>query len=120
MAHKDICIRFEIDGRRFEAVGFLNEGEISMSRVIMLERADKKNGGALVKDEDTVFLSERRIQFPTELQQYYLVTSCCDAPTDPRYILFFHWNVCDNKWRKALISPDDDWYHRTLVLRRCL
>ena len=73
-AHKDIRILFEVGGRRFEAVGFLEEGEQQrVSGSTMLERTSKENGGAIQK-EDAEHILHLLDQLPTELEMYRLMT----------------------------------------------
>ena len=72
MAHKDIRVPFTVDGRNYEAVGFLNEGESPVSGDEMLKRTAGKNGGA-IGGWDEEFLSKRLIKFPKELCPYVLV-----------------------------------------------
>jgi len=115
MAHKDIRILFEIEGRCYEAVGFLAEGELSTNGDEMLRRASAENGGA-IKGEDEAFLRKRRAKIPRELDPYWLVTDVRD-PGDPRDVSCFVWE--SDRWYQSWNSLDDDWDDRCLVLRRC-
>lgn len=115
MAHKDIRIGFEIEGRRFEAVGFLNEGESSVLGDTMLERTAGENGGA-IGDEDEAFLSERRAKFPAELRRYYLTTNR-RHPGHPRLVSCFSWY--DVRWCQFWDCLVYQWDGNVLVLRRC-
>lgn len=72
MAHKDICIRFELDGQPFEAVGFLNEGEKSILKEEALRRCD--NGALIVKQDDFDFIFQHRRELLREKYQTRLVT----------------------------------------------
>lgn len=90
-AHKDIRIEFEIDGRRFEAVGFLAEGENSVSGDEMIRRTANENNGGIGED-DYLFLSKkRRDKFPEELRQYCLITNR-RYPDAPHYVSRFKWD----------------------------
>lgn len=119
MAHKDIRIPFEVDGRKYEAVGFLNEGETLVFADAMFERTSKENGGA-IGDEDEAFLSERRAKLPAELRQYYLATARLN-PCDPWYVSYFNLSPSTNGWRQDWggLGPDCRWGGLFLVLRRC-
>ena len=81
-AHKEIKIKFEVEDRRFEAVGFLNEEEMSTD-------GDERTGEA-IGEEDEAFLSERRGKIPVKLQRYYLVTGR-RHPDYPRDVSFFYF-----------------------------
>lgn len=114
-AHQDILITFEVEDRRYEAVGFIREGETSVDGDEMLRRTAGKNGGA-IGEEDVSFLRERRGQLPDTLRPYWLVTGQRD-PDNPRYVsyLYFYgigwcqgWNWLGHQW--------NDYY---LVVRRC-
>ena len=115
MIHKDIRITFKVKGRRYEAVGFLNDGEPSVDGETMLSRTAGENGGAIGK-EDVAFLLEHPSKFPKKLQKYYLATGKRD-PAGPHGVSGFCGNDrrCSRSWR----SLDFLWYDRDLVLRRC-
>jgi len=72
MAHKDICVRFELGGQQFEAVGFLEEGEESVLKEEALRRCD--NGALIVEKEDFDFIFRYRRELPREKYQTRLVT----------------------------------------------
>jgi len=114
-AHNKIRIPFEIDGRRFEAVGFLTEWESSVNGDEMLARTATENGGA-IGDEDEAVLSERRDKLPTELQKYYLVTNR-RHPGNSRNVSYFSWDGV--RWHQYWSSLDDQWHGHGLVVRRC-
>ncbi len=98
MAHKDIRIQFEIEGRRYEAVGFLDENEPSgVNGYEMLKRTAEENGGA-IGDKDEVFLSEHRDQILSRdcMEGYRLVTGK-HCPSDLQrvsYFTFVHNSRC--------------------------
>ena len=73
MIHKDICIKFEADGRQYEAVGFLHKDELSVDGNTALFRTVGRIGTAYGYD-DEVFLSKHLNNFPDELWKYLLVT----------------------------------------------
>jgi len=76
MAHKDICIKFEVDGRRFEAVGFLSDDETPVDGDEILRRIPNA-----INKEDTIFLyNHRNEEWPYELRSYYLITGCKSSP----------------------------------------
>lgn len=71
MAHKDICIKFEVEGRNYEAVGFLEENESSVDGVEMLKRT-----GGIIGDEDQVIIWKcPRHKLPQELKKYFFFTN---------------------------------------------
>ena len=115
--HEDIRIPFEIEGRRFEAVGFLREKEGAVSGNEMLRRTAGENGGA-IGEKDAVFFLERPIWLPVELQPYYLVTNR-RCPGRSQEVLCFYFNgYAWNRyqlWRRLV----NDWENHYLVLRRC-
>lgn len=115
MAHKDIRITFELDGRRYEAAGFLNEGESSVDGDTMLSRTSGENGG-VIGDDDEEFLSEHRSKFPKELRKYYLVTGR-RRPVDPWSVSCFCWYI--RGWFQGWGILGGQWYGSVLVLRRC-
>lgn len=114
-AHKDICIKFEVDGLKFEAVGFLSEGERSVDGDTMLSRTAGENGGA-IGEADWTFLSERTNQFPTELRRYYLATGR-RRPGLPRLVSCFGWSGL--RWCQDWYYLGHRWSDYGLVLRRC-
>ncbi len=114
MARKDIRIKFEVDGRRYEAVGgFLGEREKTVSRDTMFKRTDRENGGA-IGEEDTKFLSERRHMFPKRLERYNLFSNVRSASSGG--ICCFHMQC--GKWSWGTLYGRLD--KRCLVLRRLL
>lgn len=118
--HKDIRIRFTIrkgaEERRYEAVGFLNKGEVSINGDEMLARTAGKNGGAIDKD-DSVFLREHIDQKPAKLKlwKYCLVTNW-RIPNHPRSVLCFPFH--GSCWNWHLYCLDGRWGNHFLVLRR--
>jgi len=86
MAAPKIRIEFEVGGRQYEAVSFLNEGEPSVDGDTMLARVPDAIG-----DEDEVFLSEHCVELPEFLRHYYLVTARRD-PGGPRSVSCFRWS----------------------------
>lgn len=117
MAHKDICIQFEIKGRRFEAVGcFLNEDDTMVTRNTMLERTDRD--GMIVGEEDWEFIYENRQDFPPELRDYFLVTKR-PYPDRPTRLSCFIWYNPFGKWFDFCSHyVDYQWDDNYLVLRR--
>ena len=119
VTHKDICVKFVIKDangseHRFEAIGFLNEGESSVSGCEMLKRISEKNGGAIGK-KDADFLWEYRGQLPEKLHQYYLVTNQ-DLNGFQLLIECFGWFVC---WYTKTSHLSYPWHGHCLVVRRC-
>lgn len=84
-AHKEICIQFTLGGQAFEAVGFLDAEEESVSLDEVFRRTN--NGGIVGWDEFPLefparhptqfeFLMEHLLEIPKELEDYVLVTAC--------------------------------------------
>jgi len=115
MAHKDICIKFEEKGRRFEAVGFLDEGKTYVTGDEMLARTAGENGSA-IGDEDEAFLWEYRDCWPNELRPYLLVINR-HGPGGQRRVSCFLWN--GDSWDEDWLWLGDCWFGSYLVLRRC-
>jgi hypothetical protein len=115
-AHKDIRIRFTVEGRNFEAVGFLKEDDVSGYGDKMLRHTAGENGGA-IGDEDEAFLRERLQQLPKSLQYYNLMTNR-RRPGYPQHVSYFGFS--GNKWGQHwdglghFRRRDHD-----LVVRRC-
>ena len=116
MIHKDIRIRFQIENRRYEAVGFLKKGEKSVSGWTMFRRTAKENGGAIGK-KDWAFISKRRTQLPAKLCRYILVTDCHDPDLYQYYFrVLYHIAVWDDDW--CVLLPKNPYDKEFLVIRR--
>lgn len=114
--HKDIRIVFQIEDRRYEAVGFLKKGEKNVSAWTMFRRTAKENGGA-IGEKDWVFISERRTQLPAELSPYILVTDC----RDPDLYRYYFRVLCHTKdWYDdhCVLLPNNQFDKEFLVIRR--
>jgi hypothetical protein len=116
-SHKDIRIKFEIEGRRYEAVGFLGKSGALVGGDEMLKRTAVENGGA-IGYEDEVFLWKRRARLPQELEPYWLVTNR-RHPDFSREVSCFDFNC--NMWNCEWRCLDDRWWWNglCLVVRRC-
>ena len=115
MAHKDIRIEFEIEGRCFEAVGFLNEGgEWFVSGNEMLVRTAGEHNG-VIDGEDTAFLSRHRDQLPIELQPYWLVMR--SYYDHSRIVSCFGFLV--DRWIRNWGELDSRFIAAFLLVRRC-
>lgn len=73
MANKYLRIPFEVEGRRYEAIGNYKEGYPHCFVDEALRRAEDENGGA-IKGEEETWLRERHAKFPRELDPYTLIT----------------------------------------------
>lgn len=115
MAHKDICIKFEREGRRFEAVGFLEEGEPAVYSDDIIRRTDL-DGNVLKSSEDYDFLCCATGKFPQELSSYHLFTMIrLLGNPEPKYLCFSPYN---NTWLDGWM-PLWRWFGADfLVLRR--
>lgn len=113
--HKDILINFKIDGSRFEAVGFLNNGESSVDGETMLSRTAGENGGA-IGYEDATFLRQRFLKFPKKLRKHCLVTNQ-RFPDKQDQISCFVWSD-EGGWFLYRSNINLPWIDSNLVLRR--
>ena len=96
-AHADIRIKFEIDDRKYEAVGFLQEGEAPVSGREMMRRTDTENGGVIGDIDEGILLDKdatinkngpdalRIYQIPVGLRPYFLVINR-RLPTNSQFI----------------------------------
>jgi hypothetical protein len=100
--------------RRFEAVGFLCEGEPSVDGNTMLSRTSGENGGA-IGEEDEKFIWKHCYLLPTEFWPHDLVTNRRD-PEYPHHVLFFDCSC--GKWYRSRESLDEQWGENALVVRR--
>ncbi len=115
MAHKDFGIRFAIEGRRYEAVGFLNEYEPTIPGHEMLKRTDGENCGAN-NFQDLAFIRERFSRLPAVLNQFLLIINN-SAMYSGRSTRCFVWQ--GDRWGIIVVDIDDISYGAGyLVLRR--
>lgn len=124
MAHKDIRIKFEIENRHFEAVGFLADGEISVSGDEMLARTVGEDNWTNSEEVGT-FLFEHvgaLRKLPLELREYYLTTNQRD-PGHPWRVRCFIWSGGNGFvwpfWDRYWHNLNDQWSRHALVVRRC-
>lgn len=115
MVRKGVRILFEVDGRRYEAVEFLREGETSVLGDEMLRRAAGENGGAIGTD-DCLFLQKRLGKLPPELNRYMLVTNR-RYPGYPHDVLYFDRD--NGRWLVRWRLLEYRWFDYHLVVRRC-
>jgi hypothetical protein len=117
VVHKDIRKKFEArsksgEVRRYEAVGFLNQGESWVSGDTMLERVPDAIG-----EEDGKFLDECVDQdWSRELFPYYLATNW-RGPDYPRYVRYFSRG--GGRWHRFWSGLGSRWGGSGLVVRRC-
>ena len=117
MIHKDIRIPFEIEDRRYEAVGFLDENEKFVTGDVVLARTAGENNGA-VTDEDALFIKDHVRLLAAELSEYHLVTNQRE-PGNSRSIMIFCSHGChDGRWWDFWNSLDRWWHSDELVVRR--
>ncbi len=114
MAHKDIRKQFEVKGRRFEAVGFLEEGEPSVDGDEMLKRTNGENGG-VIGEEDEGYIGQYHDQLPVELQRYWLVTN--RFHNGQRHFLNLFW-FYDGRWDRDWHELNRQWREHYIVVRR--
>lgn len=111
--HKDIRIEFELDGRLYEAVGFLGERESSVNGDEMLARTDKDK--AVVDEEDYQYILKRQKKLPKVLDKYYLATKRLHH-VSPRDVAYFRWG--SGGWVRDWDCLGGQWDGHCLVLRR--
>ncbi len=116
--HADICIPFELGGRKYEAVGFLKKWEDWLagpwvSGYEMLRRTDQD--GRVVGTEEWVHLVTHLDELPNELRRYRLATKhpgrLIHGDIEYLYYEYGAWGV---HWSHL----EDPWGIDTLVLRR--
>lgn len=117
--HADIRIKFEVEDRKYEAVGFLQEGETSISGVEMLRRTDTENGGVIGDNDEAFFremdasinklnanfLDRRIFKIPTELRPYFLVINR-RLPTASQFVSLL---AAEGRW----------WWHQRSCWKSC-
>lgn len=119
VAHKDIRFKFELEGRRYEAVGFLKPGESQITGYAMLRRVSVENGGA-VGEEEVRHICLHANKLPTGLRAYYLATN--QRPRSNRKLIvgiYFDKDV--GEWHNEAQSLLNlkQFSKNVLVLRRC-
>lgn len=113
--HSTIRMPFQVAGQNFEAVGFLNKGEVHTVGYEMLTRVPEEPGAA---KRDTDFLAAHLGELPSELQRYWLVTHVDrrgDAGIREACYFAFGWQGWEETWH----GLGRQWYHCCLVVRRC-
>jgi len=126
MTHKDIKKSFSAthpttgETRHFEAVGFLNEGELPINDDEMFKRVPDAIG-----EEEGKFLDECFKQdWSQELWSHNLVTAW-RHPDRPRSVRCFvrhghYWAQHGHYWARLWSDPDGlRWNEYDLVVRRC-
>ncbi len=106
-------IEFEVDGRKYEAVGFLDPDEPSVDGYGMVARTDGENGGGLGKEDG------KRIggDFPSELRPYDLVfTKWRDPDDNVASAVFFRSK--GSSWQQGTVWLGAKFTDTTLVVRR--
>ena len=111
--HKNIRFSFVVNGRYFEAVGFLNANSSAVVGKTMLQRTAGKNGGA-ISGENEAFLGDRLAELPVELREYCLITNERD-PNSPQSISCFIWN--GNRWTRYRTRLSQRYGKSDLVVR---
>ncbi|HBV58184.1 MAG TPA: hypothetical protein DEB73_02915 [Candidatus Magasanikbacteria bacterium] len=121
MTHRDICIRFIVrngaEERRYKAVGFLNDGEPSVTSDEMFARIAEKHGEA-IGEEDALYIDARLNLDKTDghLYPFCLVTSQHGPGGDPRIILGFSFRGF--AWFRSWILGQDQFDGNHLVICR--
>ena len=113
--HKEILIRTTLGSRHYEAVGFLEKNEESVSGKEMFARAAKKNNGA-IGEQEARHVEERLSGLPVALRRYRLVTKK-RHPDNPQLVLCFV--SFSNSWARSWEDVNAKWSDGNLVLRRC-
>ena len=112
MIHKDILIKFEVEGVCFKAVGFLEKGNLSVSGDEMLRRVSDAIG-----EEDGKFLDECVSQdWSRDLWLYRLATAKLYSDGSRRILYFSRYN---NSWNRSWGRLGGSWGKNSLVICRC-
>jgi len=112
MAHKDICIKFEVEGHRFEALGYPSKVEPPFD----CDDNMFQHVPNVIGKEDEAFLWKHRGQLPEELRSYCLVTNQ-GYPDNSHHVSCFEWydDGWERSWSWLAMVSDDDY----LVIGRC-
>lgn len=111
--HDQIRIRFEVDGRQYEAVGFLRNTELNISGEEMFNRVPDAIG-----EEDWSFLLLQHMdKLPAVLRWYALATNRKDE-AGPGFRSVLRWIWGGNSWCDRWRRVDHVWDGHYLVLRR--
>ncbi|MBI5134781.1 hypothetical protein HZA86_00895 [Candidatus Uhrbacteria bacterium] len=113
--HCEICIQFELAGRKFEAVGIL-ERRIGDLWVDARELISRMNNGRVVNSEEIVHLITDHTQdLPSELRPYCIVTNF-RSKFNEFVIAMFVYRKC--QWEQVDdFETADCYYGHPLVLR---
>lgn len=114
-SHAAINIPFELGEQKFEAVGFLSDGETSCLGSEAIKRCD--NGSLLKSEEDWNFLCNHSGELPAELRSHWLVTAR-PRPGGPRRVSSLGWD--SREWYVSWRGLARQWYSYGLVVRRCV
>ena len=112
--HQEIRISFELHGRRYEAVGFLPNGQSSVNVQEMFRLTDVEKGGAIGEDDETHFL-KYRTELPNSLERYALVTKRA-LPGNPRSYAYYRSYV--RSWSRDWLASEAKCTEMHLVVRR--
>ena len=113
--HANICISFELEGVRYEAVGFLQDGEDSVELREAIERA----GETVVSgDEDWKRIKRGLNQLPGELLKFNWLVTNRPSPDYPSYVSCLDRSA--RGWRGDWSRLRRHWRRYGLVLRRCV
>ncbi len=113
--HRDFCCQFQLHGRMFEAVGFLNRFQSDLRGWEAIDRVD--NGLVVSSQKDWQFILQHRNFLPEELNNYYLITKThMRGTSDAVYVLQTPENGDRNPFYTYLGYR---WYKSDLILRRC-
>ena len=116
--HADIDVRWEVEGRRYRVLGFLNKGEPSTLGNTAFERVTAKlePGERVVKtNEDWDQAYEDRHSIPSECEPYWLATKRPD-PGAPEGVSLLGRGP--GEWGEYWAHPGGLWSGRCLVLCR--
>lgn len=113
-SHRDIRISFEIKGRRYEAVGFLddNEGGISQGEIANRTNSDFK---AVRRVSEIQFFVTAQGRLPRELRKYYLITFRGSEDSQNGFCCLCFEN---GGWNEYWMDLGECWTRKFLVLRR--
>ncbi len=119
MIHKDIRIEFELDGRRFAAVGFRSEARFERVDIAEVFRRTDTDGTVVSEETDYQFIWTRRERLPQELRRAHGVDTLLTKRAHPgkpnsiTYLEFVGAWWCEQPWPVTLPCG---WSSSSLVL----
>ncbi|MDO8499800.1 MAG: hypothetical protein Q7S66_04020 [bacterium] len=111
--HKDIRKLLSVLDRRYEAVGFLEKGELRVDSGTMLSRTKIENGG-VIGGEDQEFLKKHRAKLGSQIDGYRLIIG---SEPGISWLVWYLYKL--SSWSfNYFWSDEESWGIHDLVVRR--